>query len=90
MDLDKLTEDEFADLLLGDDMGFISSELAKHQIVRPVEVMKLLGVSRATLYRWIKGGDFPRPKAVSTRVTGWPEHEVAAWLDARGRTRRAG
>lgn len=58
--LEMLSDDEFDAVLagLGDDglMGFISPELARMQIVRPKEVMKLLGMSRATLYRAIKQG----------------------------------
>jgi len=92
-DLDKLSDDEFDRLLVGDvPMGLVTAgtELAKRQIVRPAEVMERFRISRATLYRWIKSGHFPRPRQLSIRVTGWPESELVAWFDALEATRRTG
>jgi prophage regulatory protein len=92
-DLDGLSESAFEALLVGDvpmGMAVMSDELSKHQIVRPSEVMKRLGVSRATLYRLIKRGAFPRPRVISTRVTGWLATEIIAWVEARERTQPIG
>ncbi|MEQ1694347.1 MAG: AlpA family phage regulatory protein [Hyphomicrobiaceae bacterium] len=59
------------------------------KLMRPKEVMELIGISRRTLYMWIKSEKFPRPRAISTRITGWPAGEVNDWLAAQERTRGA-
>jgi prophage regulatory protein len=50
------------------------------------EVCRRLGVTRATVYRWVSGGWFPSPKKLSNYRTGriaWPETTIEAWLAAR-------
>ena len=94
--LDGLSEEGFdmllAELAAPDDgvMALVTFELARQQIVRPKEVMRLLGLSRSTLYRMIERGTFPRARILSTRSTGWTQEELATWIEARERTRRAG
>lgn len=61
----------------------------RSRLMRPKEVLGLIGISRRTLYMWIKSGKFPRPRAISTRITGWPAGEVNDWLAAQERTRGA-
>lgn len=39
------------------------------------------GMSKATIYRWIKTMGFPRPISFGTRYVRWSEKEVAAWVD---------
>ena len=53
------------------------------KILRRPEVVRLVGVSQATLYRLISRGMFPRPVRVSTRLTGWRSDEVEDWLVSR-------
>ena len=47
------------------------------------EVVARVGLSRATLYRMIALGAFPRPVRLSTRATGWRTDEVDEWLASR-------
>lgn len=42
-------------------------------------VEKLSGLSRATIYRLIKSGKFPRPLSISTGAVRWRQSEVIAW-----------
>ena len=58
-------------------MGFGVHDM---RLIRPKEMKKLLQVSNSTLYRLISSGRIPRPRCVSARVTGWPEHEVMTLL----------
>ncbi len=49
------------------------------QILRIQETCALLGLSRATLYRMMDKGAFPRPVSLSDRTVGWPARVVGAW-----------
>lgn len=53
------------------------------RILRRPEVEARTGLSRSTLYDWMKAGEFPRPVALGARLVGWRETDVQAWLEAR-------
>lgn len=36
-------------------------------------------VSRATLWRWVANGTFPKPVSLGPGVTAWTSSSVAAW-----------
>jgi len=42
-------------------------------------VETLSGLSRATIYRLIKAGKFPRPLSIGTGAVRWRQSEVIAW-----------
>ena len=46
-------------------------------------VPDVIPVSRATIWRWVKSGEFPAPIKLAERVTAWKLEEVLAWLDGR-------
>ncbi|QFT60467.1 Prophage CP4-57 regulatory protein (AlpA) [Sulfitobacter sp. THAF37] len=41
------------------------------------------GLSRSTIYEWMKRGEFPHPVKLGTRLVAWKESDITAWLDAR-------
>jgi len=47
------------------------------------EVVELLGLSAATVWRLRRRGDFPEPIALSPGRVGWREHDLVAWIDRR-------
>ena len=47
------------------------------------EVAEKVGVSRTTLYRWIKNGNFPTGKRFSEGSVRWLESAVDAWMNSR-------
>jgi prophage regulatory protein len=51
-------------------------------LLRLPAVLALVGVSKATLYRWASAGMFPQPRALTpTRSTvAWSAAEVSAWI----------
>lgn len=52
--------------------------------LRPAQAAELLGVSRATLWRWQRDRpDFPRMRRLSERVTVLDRAELLAWRDAQ-------
>jgi prophage regulatory protein len=42
-------------------------------------VEKLSGLSRATIYRLIKSGKFPRPLSIGTGSVRWRQSDIIAW-----------
>lgn len=48
--------------------------------LRLPQVLACTGLSRATLYRKIKAGTFPRQHQIGDRCCGWRQSEVAMWL----------
>ena len=58
----------------------------KSQILRRSEVQRLTTLSKATLWRLVKAGTFPRPVKLGERAVGWKADEVLAWIESRPRT----
>ncbi len=49
-------------------------------------VEKLSGLSRATLYRLIKSGKFPRPVSIGTGAVRWKQSDIIAWQSSLTKT----
>lgn len=56
------------------------------QLVSINEILKAIGVSRATIYRWVADGTFPSSIDVSEGRVAWYEHEIKEWIKSRPRT----
>lgn len=56
---------------------------AAHQVtdflLRRKEVERIVGLSRASIYRLIKINTFPRPVALGTGSVRWKQSDIAAW-----------
>lgn len=52
-------------------------------LLRPIEVSQLFGVSQMTLYRWEKAGSFPKRRALGASSVGWLEGELFDWIQHR-------
>jgi prophage regulatory protein len=50
------------------------------RILRINAVLDRTGLSRATLYRKMQTGTFPKQIRIATRCAGWRESAVAAWM----------
>lgn len=57
-----------------------NNPLHNTRLLRLEEVKKVTGLSRSTLYAYIKTGDFPPPLQVGSRAVGWLENEITAWI----------
>jgi prophage regulatory protein len=55
------------------------------RIIRRAELLRITGVSVASIYRWVGSGTFPAPMKLGPNATGWLESEVVAWLESRER-----
>ena len=53
------------------------------------EVLAWVGVSRQSLYKWVKKGTFPKPVRLSKSGGGWIPEELQAWEQDRIAEREA-
>ena len=63
--------------------AFRRDDFAFPALMRLPEVMAVTGYSRASIYRLIQQGRFPRPvKLTGGRASGWLKAEVRAVIEA--------
>lgn len=53
------------------------------RIIRAKEVVVMTGLSRTTLWRMEKAGDFPARVALGVGSVGWRYSEVSSWIKGR-------
>ena len=53
------------------------------RFLRMQSVLDRTGLSRATLYRQIRDGSFPRQLQLTRRCVAWRESEVQSWMAER-------
>jgi prophage regulatory protein len=51
--------------------------------LRRKQVETRTGLSRSTIYQYIKDGAFPKPVPLGPRAVGWLESDVSQWIAAR-------
>ena len=54
-------------------------------MLRRRSVEQMTGLSKSTLYRLIKQGNFPPPLRLTTKAVRWRREEVNEWLSLRPR-----
>ena len=54
-----------------------------HGILRLHDVLRLIGVSRSTIYKWVGVGVFPPPVKLGARAVGWRQSDIYQWLAER-------
>ncbi|WP_425516621.1 helix-turn-helix transcriptional regulator [Sphingobium phenoxybenzoativorans] len=55
------------------------NDMPADRFLRVEAVLDRTGLSRATLYRKVRQGTFPRQIRIAVRCVGWRESAVAAW-----------
>jgi prophage regulatory protein len=53
------------------------------RFLRLKAVLERTGLSRATLYRKVQEGAFPRQVQISERCVAWRESAIAQWMEER-------
>lgn len=48
-------------------------------VLRMPDILALLGISKATLYRMVEEGQFPAPFKIGKRLNGWRLTDIQAW-----------
>lgn len=59
-------------------------------ILRRPQVQERTGLSRSTLYQYIKDGGFPKPVQLGLRAVGWLESDISDWIAMRVKDSRSG
>ena len=54
----------------------------EEKLLRRREVESITGLSRASIYRLIADGDFPRPVKVSAAGVRWRSSDITAWIQS--------
>jgi len=57
----------------------------QEKILRFPQVATITGLSRATVFRLEREGEFPSRIHVGKRGVGWKSSEISAWLESRPR-----
>ncbi len=55
----------------------------QERLMKLDEVKQETRLSRSSIYRLAKTGDFPKPIKLGERSSGWLESEINAWIDSR-------
>lgn len=45
------------------------------------QVLELTAISRATLYRYMDKGTFPKPRKLDSKTIRWVESDVSNWIE---------
>lgn len=53
------------------------------RVVRLRELVKLLSISRANVYRLMKAGKFPQSIKLTERTVVWRLSELDAWIESK-------
>ncbi len=59
------------------------------EFIRPKEVLRLIGVSKVTLWRMVRAGRFPPPVTLNVTSKAYVLEEVQAWMAAAAARRSA-
>ncbi len=51
------------------------------RFIREPEVVRITGLSRATIWRKERDGEFPKRVKLSSNASGWLASEIRAWMD---------
>lgn len=62
-------------------MAVMVQELTK--FIREDSLRDLLGVSHATIWRWVRAGHFPKPVRIGQAAVAWPQEEVQEWIESK-------
>ncbi|MBS7702666.1 helix-turn-helix transcriptional regulator [Chelatococcus asaccharovorans] len=57
--------------------------LVTGELIDGVEVCRVLGISRSSLWRLVRDGMFPRPIALSAQTRRWRREDLAKYIAAR-------
>lgn len=55
----------------------------ENRILRIKEVIQMTGLSRTTIYGYVKNGEFPKQVQLTKRSVGWKLSEIKNWIDNR-------
>ena len=60
------------------------------RVIKLKKVIELTSLSRATIYRLVKNGEFPKQLKLAERSSGWLLEEINDWLESKSTLRNGG
>ncbi|MXZ24818.1 MAG: AlpA family phage regulatory protein [Caldilineaceae bacterium SB0665_bin_21] len=57
----------------------------KTKLLHAREVQRACGLSKSTLYRFMRTGLFPEPLKIGPKAIRWRADEIQEWIDSRER-----
>ena len=57
--------------------------LIMNRMLRIDSVKELTSLSKSSIYRLVKLGNFPAPLKLSERAVGWPENIILLWISSK-------
>jgi prophage regulatory protein len=57
--------------------------MIEERLLKLEEVMKMTGLGRASVFKQVRLGTFPKPVKLGRRGTAWPLSEIQAWIRYR-------
>lgn len=51
------------------------------QLLRARDVQRELGISRTTIWRLVKAGEFPPPLRITSKVIAWRKSDIEEWQE---------
>lgn len=70
-------------LIIGKHYGVQVIDMEDLRVLRLEEVKQIVGVSRSTIYSWMKDGHFPESVSLGPRSVGWLSSDISAWIQHR-------
>lgn len=58
-------------------------QVQTQQVIRLPRVLEMVGMSKGSIYNFIKAGTFPKPVKIGPKASGWLLHEVQDWIASR-------
>lgn len=50
------------------------------KLLKMKQVLELTAISRATLYRYLEKGAFPKPRKLDKKTVRWVENDIQEWM----------
>ena len=60
----------------------MTSDIGIDPIIRTNDLVRLLGIHKTTLWRWVQAGEFPEPLRMNRNTIGWRISTIEAWLES--------
>ena len=67
-----------------------SQSIGQRQILRLGQVKAKTGLSRSSIYNFIKSAGFPQSVPLGLRAVGWLNEDINVWIESRVALRRQG
>jgi len=57
--------------------------MSKFKAFRVKDLTQILGISKESVYNWVRKGKFPPPRKIGERVSIWLEEDIRKWLERK-------